>query len=263
MAAVGTARYSSKIIKAGALLPDAKMMLVNWDEAAGVRANLDRMQQTNLFGKASRSRVEDILVIFRQRYLGDPGLLRALATLAKASLQAESLDRILYFVALRADPLLHDAVTHLLVPLANQGRHEIEIRQIEAWLREQIAAGKTPRPWNGETTTRVARGILATLRDFGILQGVITKRIAPVYLPVDAFSFIAFLLSRAEPSGDRLLHHPEWRTFFLHDRAVERFFLEAHAERLLTYYAAGRVIRIEFPAATIEEYAHALAQRTY
>lgn len=263
MAVVENARYSSKIIKAGALLPDTKMMLTNWDESADVRANLKEMQHSNLFGKTSRSRIEDILAIFRQRYLSEPGLLRALVILAKGNVAAESLDRILYFLALRADPLLHDAVTELLAVQLNRGRHDVDVKDVEIWLRDQIRAGKTPRPWNEETTTRVARGILATLRDFGVLQGVVTKRIAPMYLPVIAFSFIAFVLSRREPSGDRLLYHPEWQIFFLHDKAVERLFLEAHAERTLAYYAAGRVIRVEFPAATIEEYAHALAQRTY
>ena len=67
------APYSSKIIKAGALLPDTKTLLSQWDRSATVQANLARIRQENVFGKASRSRVEDILAIFRQRYLTDPG----------------------------------------------------------------------------------------------------------------------------------------------------------------------------------------------
>jgi hypothetical protein len=35
--------------------------------------NIDRIRRDNLFGKASRSRVEDILAIFRQRNLAEPG----------------------------------------------------------------------------------------------------------------------------------------------------------------------------------------------
>jgi hypothetical protein len=66
------ARYTSRIIKAGALLPDTKLLLQNWDEEADVRANLDWVRQENLFGKASRSRVEDVLLVFKQRYLKDP-----------------------------------------------------------------------------------------------------------------------------------------------------------------------------------------------
>ena len=61
--------YRSKIIKAGALLADTKTLLAHWDETRSVSENLDRFRRENIFGKASRSRVEDILAIFRQRYL--------------------------------------------------------------------------------------------------------------------------------------------------------------------------------------------------
>ncbi len=44
-------KYSSKIIKARALLPDTKLLLENWDEDADVPANLDRIRQENIFGK--------------------------------------------------------------------------------------------------------------------------------------------------------------------------------------------------------------------
>lgn len=37
--------------------------------AASVKADLAQIRQENLLGKASRSRVEDILAIFRQRCL--------------------------------------------------------------------------------------------------------------------------------------------------------------------------------------------------
>ena len=61
-----SAPYSSKIIKAGALIGDTKTLLSHWDVTAPVAENIRRVQRDNIFGKASRSRVEDILVIFRQ-----------------------------------------------------------------------------------------------------------------------------------------------------------------------------------------------------
>ena len=71
-------KYSSKIIKAGALLFDTKLLLREWHEGLDVQSNLDKVRQANLFGKAC-SRVEDILGVFEQRYLKDLELLAALA----------------------------------------------------------------------------------------------------------------------------------------------------------------------------------------
>jgi len=177
--ALGNKRYSSKIIKAGALLPDTKLLLETWDTDSDVESNLERVREENLLGKSSRSRVEDVLRVFRQRNLEDPEMLRA----------------------------------------------------------------------------------LATLRDFGVLEGSVKKRIAYVYLPVDAFAFIAFQLMREGLSGERLVHDSEWRLFFLPQGGAERFFLEAHQEGILEYYAAGRVVRIDFPVKDLEDYAGFLAQR--
>src|ERR1700694_1714733 len=113
--------YSSKIIKAGALLADTKTLLAHWDVATSVHDNLDRLRRENVFGKASRSRVEDILAIFRQRFVTEPELVRALVALVKDRLPAASLDMILYFHAARNDRLLHDAVTELLTPVQARG----------------------------------------------------------------------------------------------------------------------------------------------
>lgn len=108
------ARYTSRIIKAGALLPDTKLLLESWDQDVDVQANLNRVRQENLFGKASRARVEDILLVFRQRYLEDPGILKALVVMARSGVSSLTLDRVLYFQAAKADRLLHDLVTELL-----------------------------------------------------------------------------------------------------------------------------------------------------
>jgi hypothetical protein len=255
--------YSSKIIKAGALLPDTRLLLAHWDLTEGVSTNLLRFQQTNLLGKASRSRATDILAIFRQRYLADRQELAALVTLVQADVSPAVLVPILYFLTLQADPLLRDVVEQVLTPMLGRGDTQVHTAEVVRWLGEQARAGRTQGAWSEPTQVRIAQGILATLRDFGVLHGKVNKRVATLYLPVPSFAFLAFLLNKKQRSGERLLHHPAWRVFFLAEPAVERLFLEAHQERLLEYHAAGRVIRIEFPAERLEEYAHALTQRPH
>lgn len=117
--------YSSKIIKAGALIGDTKTLLSHWDVAISVDENVNRAQLDNIFGKASRSRVEDILAIFRQRYLTEESVTRALVTLVGGKFPTDALDRLLYFHSARADKLLYDAVTEILVPRQAQGLVDI------------------------------------------------------------------------------------------------------------------------------------------
>ena len=176
---------------------------------------------------------------------------------------AEGLNCILYFHATQSDQLLHDVVTEMLASLHRLGRSDVSVNDVKNWVSKQIAQGRTQSPWSDTTITRCAREVLSTLRDFGILQGAVKKRLAPIYLPVEAFAYIALYLRQNQPSGERLIHEPEWQLFFLSHKAVEHFFMEAHQHRLLEYYAAGSIVRITFPTESIEEYAHVIATRPH
>lgn len=255
-----TVLYSSKIIKAGALLGDTKTFLLHWDAGASVVANIDRIQRDNVFGKASRSRVEDILAIFRQRYLAEECVTKALVLLVRQKFPVAAMDRVLYYHSARADPLLHDAVTEILVPMQERGLVDIDVQKFQGSL-EKLVHGKLTKNWSETTILRVVRSILATLRDFGILQGTVNKKIAPPFLPTEAFAYIVFYLKQHQPSGAKLLELPDWKLFFLAREGVERFLFEAHQRELLEYHAAGSVTRLTFPANTLEEYANVLAQR--
>jgi hypothetical protein len=124
-----------------------------------------------------------------------------------------------------------------------------------------VDEGKTTGHWSEPTITRIARGLLSALRDFGVLQGGINKKIAPSYLPVESFAYVMFYLKQNQPSGAQLIGLPDWKLFFLDKESVERFLFEAHQRELLEYHVAGSVTRLTFPAETLEEYANVLAQR--
>jgi hypothetical protein len=261
--APASAPYTSRIIKAGALLDDTKALLSEWDLNLPARENLARIRRENIFGKASRSRVEDILIVFRQRYLTESEVTRALVTLVKRRLPSASVDRILYFHAARADRLLYDTVAEVLLPLRHRGATTVDAVELHRHLIRWVKSGLTTTAWSDYTVTRVSQGLLATLRDFAVLQGAVNKRIAPMYLPLTAFAYIAFYLKGHQPSGAKLLEHPDWRLFFLDRDTVERFLLEANQHNLLEYHAAGTVTRLTFPAGRLEEYVNVLAQRSH
>ncbi|MFT4037638.1 MAG: DUF1819 family protein [Thermomicrobiales bacterium] len=251
--------YTSRIIKASALIGDTRELLLAWDFGQSREENLARARGEKKHAKPTRPRVKDVLAIFRQRYFTEPGVGEALAVLAQAPGQSATVDRLLYFYAARSDRLLHDVVTELLAPMRAQGLLDVTPEDIERQLTLWAGEGKTATMWGEETTARVASGLLATLRDFGVLSGRVRKQIATPPMPVEAFAFVAFVLAQDTRSGARLLSHDEWRLFFLDSQDVERLFLEAHQRQYLAYHAAGSVVRISFPCDTLVDYAHALA----
>jgi hypothetical protein len=256
-----SAPYSSKIIKAGALIGDTKTLLSHWDVDVSVKENINRVHRNNVFGKASRSRVKDILAIFRKRYLNEKSVTEALVTLVREKFPIAALDRLLYFHSARADQLLYDAVTEILVPMQARGLVDINVQDFQRSLAMWVDEGKTTGHWSELTITRISQGLLSALRDFGVLQGAVNKKVAPAYLPVESFAYVAFYLKQHQPSGVKLIELPDWKLFFLRRDAVERFLFEAHQRDLLEYHVAGSVTRLTFPAATLEEYATVLAKR--
>ena len=253
--------YTSRIIKASALIADTKVLLAEWGLGRSVAENLDRARRENIFGKASRKRVKDILTIFRQRYFDDADVGTALVTLTQGGAQAQWIDPLLYFFSAQNDRTLRDTVVEVLYPRHRAGYADLPVEAVIRAVRNWVAEGKTTTPWNEKTIGRVARGLMATLRDFGVLEGAANKRLTPIYLPTPSFALIALWLQLRERSGHVVLQSDDWRLFFLPVEGVERFFIEAHQEHLLTYNAAGSVVRIEFPAATLTEYANVLLER--
>ncbi len=97
---------------------------------------------------------------------------------------AGSLDRILFFRSARNDRLLHDAVTELFLPLNSRGATDVDVLEVQRAIAEWVAEGKTTAKWGDATILRVTQGLLSALRDLGILQGAVNKRIAPGHLPI-------------------------------------------------------------------------------
>lgn len=252
--------YTTIILKAGALLPDTIELFLNWDEAASISNNLVRLRNSNVFGKATRDRVKVILRIFRNRYLLNEDQSGALSILAKSGIDITILRPILYFFSIYADDLLRDTVLLFVAQLRTAGQIYVDTNDLKQELMRWIAEGRIKDDWSENTLTKVSRGLLSTLRDFGVLQGGVNKKIAPVYLPVEAFAYLAFFLKTVDTSGELLIKNPLWGIFFLMPADVERLFVQADQLQLLTYQAAGSVIRVDFPVENIKEYAHVVVR---
>ncbi len=242
----------TRVIKASALLPDTRTLFADWDESRSVKENLQTAASRNIFGKSSRVRVNDILKVFEARYLRTNGTAHAIHRLVDSPLPAEITDRVLYYYTALAEPIIYDFVTEYLYDLYQRGRQVIAKEDALDFIHQAMVENRTSGLWDSmETQDRVAQGLLATLRDFGILSGqkrsAKPKSFAPVHLPVEAFVFIAFDMKKDGLSGDRLIHHPNWRLFLLRLSDVERLFLEAHQLNYLRYQAAGSLVRVEFP----------------
>jgi hypothetical protein len=257
------APYTTRLQKGGALVGEMRLLSQHWDGEPGCA---DQLLRSNVISAPSRLRARDAITrTFVPRFVSSrpADLWRPLGILERAGWKAERILPLHYYAAAAAEPLLWDFVVQVLAERHAGGQTEVGTGDVLRWLRQTPDNRFVGQRWTAAVSTRVARGLLAALRDFGVLAGAVKKRLAPLYLPTESFAFLAMVRSLLCFGGKRSLGDPCWQLFWLSEAAVERFFIEAQQRKLLEYHAAGSVVRVEFRVNTLDEYAHELAQRAY
>jgi hypothetical protein len=254
--------YTTRLLKAGAAIEDTRILLRYWTDTVPKEELTHRLVAENALGKTSRMRVKDVVTrIFIPRYVdGDPKeAWRYLKILELGGMDGSSMSALLLFHTARCERLLYDFVVEELFPRFMVGRDEISVDDTARFISDALVK-RDAENWTETVKIKVARGMLAALRDFGILQGKAKKKIRAPYLSPEAFAFIAFLVHLHTKSGERIVNSEDWRLYLLTPEAVERKFLEAHRLGYLSYRQAGNLRRIEFPYRTVEDMAHAIIE---
>lgn len=252
--------YTTRLQKGGALLDDMRLLVRRWT-SAGLDAQRQEVIGGNILGKITRARSADtIRRAFLPRFVkgNPPNAWEIVRPLEDRNLSLEVLKPLYFWITARNDPLMYQFVTDELFSRRSGVDPTIRITETKTWIARALA--NQGQEWTDTVRTKVARGLLAALRDFGLLDGKTVKTIAPAYLPIEAFTYIAFVLHSLGAGGEMLVEHDDWKLFLLPTMAVERLFLTAHQRRLLSFEAAGRVYRIEFSATTFEGMADVIAR---
>jgi hypothetical protein len=250
--------YTTRLQKGGALLEDMRELVRVWSDVLP-ESQRDQILRSNLLNKRTRARLADVYRrAFIPRFVHGPvpEAWKLVRPLEDCQAPIQTVRPVYYWITAKSEPLIADFCRQFMLPRLAIVRAGIGTNEVLNWLATKRC------PWSRPVATRVARGLLAALRDFGILEGGAQKRLANVLLPVPAFAYLARCLRQTGAVSHSLLNHPDWQLFLLHADEVERLFLLAHQERLLEYHAAGSTVSISFPTESLEEYAHVVAQKS-
>jgi hypothetical protein len=237
----------TRIIKGGALLYDTRRFLEAWDQKLGPEENLDRLRRSGALGKRSGKRSADVLAVLRQRFVEPDGTV--IATLRLLLGDPRAFREACYYEAARAHALLAAFVEEALFAWQQAGRTQVTVADAVAWL----GSGDRTPSWTEPTRLRVAQGLFSALRDFGLLEGAVRKRIAPPRLSMRGFAYVAVRERDQHRSGRSLLQAAVWRRYLLAPEHVRALFLEADRLKVLRFAEAGTAIRIDWLIANLEE----------
>ncbi len=252
--------YTSRLLKGGALLEETRRVVELWDLGGSAAENLDRMSRENLLGKASRSRLGDVLFKVIRLRLVEAGehvvpALKGLLGDHRAFAEA------CYFEASRADALLAAFAEGPLWTWWGQGRIAVSLSETDGWLRQLATERRTPA-WSASVRQRTAQGLLSALRDFGVLAGAARgrrKEIVPPSMSPIGFAYVAWREHELGASSRRLVQSAVWHRWLLDQDRVIDLFGQAARLGVLRFSSAGSVVRIDWLVRTLAEVTGAAA----
>lgn len=251
---------SSNISKRGALLDDTRQFVSLWDDDLSSAANLSLFNQQNLLGLPSQSRADDVtMYALRPRFV-DPGgdVVRALRFLRDSP---AAFSDACYYEASRADQLLAAFAEGPLVRWYEEGRLGVNADLAERWL-DELEEEEKVSAWSDSLKRRVASGLLATLRDFGRLEGTNKspfKEIAAPGISDGGFAYVTYRLHQGGESSRGLLTTPIWKRWLLDVPRIDQLMHRLAAQGLLYYARAGSSLRIDWRVESLVEVARAVA----
>jgi hypothetical protein len=256
-------KYIARFHHFGAMIDETRLLVARFDPATPINAWVDELIRENVLGKTSRSWTREVTRgVFIQRFVNGyfENAWKHLRVMEDKGADLAVIRTLMYYHTAKNDRFLYDFATTELCERFYMGHLDIAADDVLTFI-QKCEPERFNKPWSDYVQRRLSRGVMATLRDFGVLEGKAKKRIANFYLPIEAFAYIAFLIQSKTVSGEMILNSSDWKLFLLNSHSVERMFLEAHQHGLLNYNAAGNIVRIEFKHKSIEELADDIASR--
>ena len=166
-----------------------------------------------------------------------------------------------YYETSRADDLLAAFAEGPLWGWWHEGRLAIAVDDALGWLRRLADDGKVPA-WSESVQTRTAQGLLSTMRDFGVLQGVSKghrKEIAAPSLSPRGFAYVAWREHEQGASSRALATSAVWRRWLLDEALVDDLFMQAARLGVLRVSRVGSAVRVDWLVHSLAEVTGAAA----
>lgn len=245
---------NSNIVKGGALLDDTTQFLASWDPCTRGQDALDRVVSDNTLGLPTRSRAADIARYVLGPRLVNPGE-QVMLGLRELRHDRESFVDACYYEATRADDLLSHFAEDAVWNWYAEGRLDVDVELTQEWLQRLADHGDIPS-WSDSLSKRVARGLTATLRDFGRLSGARKSRRKEVARPgisIGGFVYVSYRLHAQGTPSRGILTSKVWRRWLLDEHRVDELMHRLASMGIVFYSVAGSSLRIDWRVDSLEE----------
>lgn len=204
--------YLPTLASKAALIEETRLFLATYDQYHDLEATIQTLLNTVLIQRSRRTRNTIVTIIKSRLVRWNPPnwVLQDLISFAcEQSLDALHAALLLHIP--RQDHLLYDFVQQFIVPHKEQGDRRVFVSDVQTFLDASQEEHIEIARWSFETRLRLSRGVLATLRDCGLLKGEVNKYIGSPVIPDNVVHHLIRLLKAENIPQEQLAYHPDWR----------------------------------------------------
>jgi hypothetical protein len=253
-------RYSTRNSSKGALLQEAEALFSYLAKGATIDSLRDAALDKNLLGKETRETRKRCWNILRSRYLSSwpDNDHHPIAALFNNETRRDLRRLVLFYHYALSDRFAYEATTELLHPMAQRGNLPVAARDIHEFLDKKTTLHPEIKTWTAQTRRSLVSHYLSALRDFGLLEGKVRKRIRRPIVPTEIILYMATRLRDGGATGREVIEHPDFRLLFLDAYEVEGRLSEAAAKGLIRFHRSGRIVSLDLPWRSLFDYAQTL-----
>lgn len=245
--------YTAGLSAKAALLEETRAVLRELDAGLTIAQVRARVLEQDLLGKDTVKTRESTWDRIHARYLSDPERARLLARMVVRAPDRQSGTLALFVEFCLANPLLRDVTRECVYPRYRRGFTQIDGSHIQQYLDRVSDVHPEVEQWSPQTRNKVVSNALTVLRDFGLLEGVQTKRFARLYVPVPAFAYAVYrlrALGLSTPS--ELMASEDWRLLLLTPEDVVHLLEEGAAHGHWTFKHQGDIYVLDYAYPSLE-----------
>ena len=250
---------STRLSRKGPLIEETFTAFQTWNLNEPLGKNLTRLEHENPFGAKSERWLKEVTRTFSSRFRDIP--LRPLVRLAQAGCPLDVWKPCLLWHVGRRDLLYYKFAVDWLDPAYRSGVYSLRTKDLVDFVQKMTAGKLSKSKQISEYgATRLARDLLMAAERFGLIQGNVTHTFSHCHLPASSFLYIAQAIAETSGGGRDVIDSADWRLFLLSPDDVEHEFHELHQFKKVSIEAAGSLISLKLPAATLEVYAEQMSK---
>lgn len=247
IAALDADAYVSRLSARTALYTELRLLLTGLEEPLTVSEYRQLVVQQNRLSRPSTSAREKLWTELKGRYLlrNDSPLFSAFWREWRLCQAEQERELTAYVLFALNDRLVADLGTKWLYPYLRQAPAEVRVEDVLNFIDQSAPAHPEIGGWSYETRTRIARHYMASIRDFGLTRGKLTKTTIRPALYGAPVRLIIRALQLAQLSPFELLRARIFRVIAIDEGEVVSALSELNRAEALRFKMQGDVVELD------------------